>query len=97
MRSRPVRRRWWELEHIGASGQVVSSTRHCVRVKFKNGLRPRPLNHGISMNDATQPQLDFLATEIPRFEACGAWERAYNTRYVSRMFLYPSPASTIGA
>jgi hypothetical protein len=72
MRSRRVRRRWWELEHVGASGQVVSWTRHGVRVKVKNGLSPKPLNHGFFMNDTTQPQLDFLATEIPRFEACGA-------------------------
>jgi hypothetical protein len=43
------------------------------------------------MTDATQPQLDLLATELPRFEACGAWERAHNTRYVSRMFLVPKP------
>jgi hypothetical protein len=43
------------------------------------------------MKDATLPQLDFLATELPRFEACGAWERAYNTRYVSRMFLVSKP------
>jgi hypothetical protein len=43
------------------------------------------------MNDATQPELDFLATELPRFEACGACESAYNTRYVSRMFLVPKP------
>jgi hypothetical protein len=43
------------------------------------------------MKDATQPQVDFLATELPRFEACRAWERAYNTRYVSRMFLVPKP------
>jgi hypothetical protein len=27
----------------------------------------------------------------PRFEACGAWERAYNTRYISRMFFVPKP------
>jgi hypothetical protein len=43
------------------------------------------------MKDATQPQFDFLATELPRFEACGAWERAHNTRYVSRMFLVRKP------
>jgi len=86
-----VRLRWREWEHIGASGQVVNWIRHGVRVKFKNGLRPRPFNHGVSMKDATQPQLDFLATELPRFEACGAWERASNPRYVSRMFLVPKP------
>jgi hypothetical protein len=43
------------------------------------------------MKDATQPQLNFLATELPRFEACGAWERAHNTRYVSRILLVPKP------
>jgi hypothetical protein len=43
------------------------------------------------MKDTTQPQLEFLATKLPRFEACGARERAHNTRYVSRMFLVPNP------
>jgi hypothetical protein len=65
----------------GASGQVVSWIRHGVRVKFKIGLCPKPFNHGVSMNDATQPQLDFLATDLPQFEACGAWECTYNTHY----------------
>jgi hypothetical protein len=57
-----VRLRWREWEHIGGSGQVVSWIRHGVRVKFKNALRPKPVNHGVSMKDATQPQQDFLAT-----------------------------------
>jgi hypothetical protein len=86
-----VRLRWREWEHIGASGQVVKSIRHGVRVKFKNGLRPKSFNHGVSMKNATQPQLDFISTKLPRFEAFGAWERAYNTRYISRMFLVPKP------
>jgi hypothetical protein len=43
------------------------------------------------MKGATQPQLDFLSTELPRFEACGAKERAYSTRYISRMFVVPKP------
>jgi hypothetical protein len=64
---------------------------HGVRVKFKNGMRPKPFNHGVSMKDATQPQMDFLATGLPRFESCGGWERAHNTRYVFRMFLVPKP------
>jgi hypothetical protein len=87
-----VQLRWREREHIGASGQVVNWIRHGVRVKFKNGLRPKPFHHGVSMKGATQPQLDFVAAEFPRFEACGAWERAYNTRYVSLMFLVPKQA-----
>jgi hypothetical protein len=41
------------------------------------------------MKYATQTQLDLLSTALPRFEACGAWERAHNTSYVSRIFLVP--------
>jgi hypothetical protein len=67
----------------------VSYIRHGVRVKFQNGLRPKPFSHNTSMSDAKQPQFVFIATELPRFEACGAWERAYHTRYVSRMILVP--------
>jgi hypothetical protein len=87
-----VRRRWREWERICASGQVLSWIRHGVRVKFKHGTRPKPFNHGIYMLDATPAQLEFLNSELPRFEACGAWERSDNPRYVSRMFLVPKPA-----
>jgi hypothetical protein len=69
----------------------VSWIRHGVRVKFKNGLHPKHFNHGISMNDEIHPQLDFLASELPRFEAYGTWERAHNAYYVSRMLLVPKP------
>jgi hypothetical protein len=88
---RRVRRRWRVWERIGASGQVPSWIRHGVRVKFKHGVRPKPFNHGISMLDLTPAQLEFLNSELPRFGACGAWERAGNSRYVSRMFLVPKP------
>jgi hypothetical protein len=71
-----MRRKLPLREHIGASGQVVSWIRHGVRVKQKRSMPPKPFNHGTSMNDATQPQLNCLATELPRIEACGAWERA---------------------
>jgi hypothetical protein len=43
------------------------------------------------MMDAIQAQLEFLKSELLRFEACGAWERSDNPRYVSRMFLVPKP------
>jgi hypothetical protein len=76
---------------MGASGQIMNWIRHGVLVKFKNGLRLKPFNHGVSMKDAAQPQLDFLSIEMSRFETCGAWERSHNTRYVSRMFLVPKP------
>jgi hypothetical protein len=86
-----VRRRWPEWKRIGASGQVLSWIRYGVRVKFKQGARPRPFNYGASMPDATLAQLEFLDSELPRFEACKAWERAHNPRYVSRMFRVPKP------
>jgi hypothetical protein len=86
-----VGRRWREWERIGASGQVLSWIRHGVHVKFKHGARPKPFNHGIAMLDATPAQLEFLDTKLLRLEACGAWERSDNPRYVSRMFLFPKP------
>jgi hypothetical protein len=43
------------------------------------------------MLDATPAQREFLKSELPRFEACRAWERSDNPRYVSRMFLVPKP------
>eukprot|EP00873_Tetraselmis_striata_P013426 jgi/Tetstr1/433690/TSEL_022909.t1 len=45
------------------------------------------------MRDATQAQLDFMATELPRFEAIGAWERGHCNKWVSRMFLVPKPGT----
>jgi hypothetical protein len=86
-----VRRRWREWERIGARGKVLSWICHGVRVKFKHGARPRPFNHGTSILDVTQAQLDFLDAELPCFEACRAWERSHNPRYVSRIFLVPKP------
>eukprot|EP00873_Tetraselmis_striata_P004131 jgi/Tetstr1/424395/TSEL_014954.t1 len=45
------------------------------------------------MRDATQAQLDFMATELPRFEAIGAWERGHCNKCVSGMFLVPKPGT----
>jgi hypothetical protein len=87
-----VRQKWRQSEHIGASGQVVSWIRHGVRAKFNNGLRPKPINHITTMNDATQTQLNFVSTEFPRFEACGACERAYKKCYVFRIIFVSKPS-----
>jgi hypothetical protein len=75
---------------MGASGQVLNWIRHGVRDKFEHDVRPRPFNHGISIT-LHPAKLEFLATELPRFEACGAWERSHNPRYISRMLLVPKP------
>eukprot|EP00873_Tetraselmis_striata_P012133 jgi/Tetstr1/432397/TSEL_021794.t1 len=45
------------------------------------------------MRDATQAQLDFMATELPRFEAIGAWERGHCNKCVSIMFLVLKPGT----
>jgi hypothetical protein len=90
-----VRRRRREWERIGASGQVLSWIRHGVRVKIKHGVWPKPFNHGISILDATPAQLEFLSSELHRFEACGAWERSDKPRYVSMMFLVPEPGCNL--
>eukprot|EP00873_Tetraselmis_striata_P022348 jgi/Tetstr1/442612/TSEL_030708.t1 len=45
------------------------------------------------MRDATQAQLDFVATELPRFRAIGAWGRGRCDKWVSRMFLVPNPGT----
>eukprot|EP00873_Tetraselmis_striata_P018116 jgi/Tetstr1/438380/TSEL_026946.t1 len=45
------------------------------------------------MHDATPGHLDFMATELPRFEAIGAWERGHCDKWVSRMFLVPKPGT----
>jgi hypothetical protein len=43
------------------------------------------------MLDATPAPLEFLDSELMRFEDCGAWQRSHNPRYVSRMFVVPKP------
>jgi hypothetical protein len=45
------------------------------------------------MQDATYAQLEFLANGLPRFEVCGALDRAHKSRYVLRMFLVPKPVA----
>jgi hypothetical protein len=39
------------------------------------------------MADITPQQPSFMATDLPRFEANGAWECATNPKWVSRLFL----------
>eukprot|EP00873_Tetraselmis_striata_P014589 jgi/Tetstr1/434853/TSEL_002567.t1 len=46
------------------------------------------------MTDAAQAQPDFMASELPRFETIGAWERGHCNKWVSRMFLVPSKPGT---
>jgi hypothetical protein len=41
------------------------------------------------MLDATKQQLDFMASELPRFLRSGAWEPGQRNMWVSRMFLVP--------
>jgi hypothetical protein len=60
--------------------------------------RPRPTAVSGPLDALRQAFVDrtlevslLLNSELPRFEACGAWERSDNPRYVSRMLLVPKP------
>jgi hypothetical protein len=48
------------------------------------------------MLDATQQQLEFMDSELPRFLQSGAWEQGQSNIWVSRMFLVPKRAKTNG-
>jgi hypothetical protein len=43
------------------------------------------------MLDATQQQLDFMDSELPRFLQSGAGKHGHRNRWVSKMFLVPKP------
>jgi hypothetical protein len=43
------------------------------------------------MLNATPTHLEFLDSDLIRFETCGAWERLHNPRDVFRMFVVPKP------
>jgi hypothetical protein len=56
-----------EWKRLGASAQVQSWIRRGVRILFIGVRRPPPFTSGACMLDATQQQLDFMDSELPRF------------------------------
>jgi hypothetical protein len=62
--------------------------------QIQAGRTPTPVQQRhLYARRATRARLEFLNTEIPRFEACEAWERSHNPRFYSPMFLVPKPGS----
>ena len=88
-----VRRSWRAWEAVGASGQVLRWIREGIRVPFRQGCRPQPFNHGVSLQDATQQQLQFILPELERLLHTGALERGSSGLYISRCFLVPKPGT----
>ncbi|KAK3273359.1 hypothetical protein CYMTET_18397 [Cymbomonas tetramitiformis] len=54
---------------------------------------PLPFDHGVSLSDATPPQLEWMASKTERCIKTGAWVRARRRRHVSRVFLVPKPGT----
>ncbi|KAK3233421.1 hypothetical protein CYMTET_56282 [Cymbomonas tetramitiformis] len=54
---------------------------------------PLPFDHGVSLGDATPPQLEWMAAETEQCLKTGAWVRARRRRHVSRVFLVPKPGT----
>eukprot|EP00873_Tetraselmis_striata_P022838 jgi/Tetstr1/443102/TSEL_031158.t1 len=53
--------------------------RNGVRIPFKDG-RPAPFHQGVSMEDATPDQLNFMDDELARFLASRLWEEVHSSR-----------------
>jgi hypothetical protein len=68
-----------EWKRLGTSEQVLGWIRRGVRTPFIGGHRPPPFNIGTSMLDATQQQLDFMDSELPRFMQLCAWKPGQRT------------------
>ncbi|KAK3266376.1 hypothetical protein CYMTET_24998 [Cymbomonas tetramitiformis] len=54
---------------------------------------PLPFDHGVSLGDATPPQLEWMAAETERCLKTGAWVRVRRRRHISRVFLVPKPGT----
>jgi hypothetical protein len=67
--------------------------REGVSMPFKNNRPPSRFNQGVSLQDATLVQLEFVDRELARFVQAGAWEPSTCNDYVSRLFLVPKPAN----
>ncbi|KAK3271224.1 hypothetical protein CYMTET_20413 [Cymbomonas tetramitiformis] len=52
---------------------------------------PEPLHDGVSVEDATTAQLEFLEEEKARCLRTAVWTRATRHSYVSNVFLVPKP------
>ncbi|KAK3269832.1 hypothetical protein CYMTET_21730 [Cymbomonas tetramitiformis] len=76
----------------GANSEVMQWISKGARMRWVDKA-PLPFDHGVSLGDATPPQLEWMAAEPERCLRTGAWVRARRRRHVSRVFLVPKPGT----
>ncbi|KAK3266035.1 hypothetical protein CYMTET_25314 [Cymbomonas tetramitiformis] len=76
----------------GANSEVMQWINKGAKMRWVDKA-PLPFDHGVSLGDATPPQLEWMAAETERCLKTGAWVRARRRRHVSRVFLVPKPGT----
>ncbi|KAK3259929.1 hypothetical protein CYMTET_31091 [Cymbomonas tetramitiformis] len=76
----------------GANSEVMQWISKGAKIRWVDKA-PLPFDHGVSLGDATPPQLEWMAAETERCLKTGAWVRARRRRHVSRVFLVPKPGT----
>ncbi|KAK3238437.1 hypothetical protein CYMTET_51557 [Cymbomonas tetramitiformis] len=76
----------------GANSEVMQWISKGAKMRWVDKA-PLPFDHGVSLGDATPPQLEWMAAETERCLRTGAWVRARRRRHVSRVFLVPKPGT----
>ncbi|KAK3266657.1 hypothetical protein CYMTET_24735 [Cymbomonas tetramitiformis] len=76
----------------GANSEVMQWISRGAKMRWVDKA-PLPFDHGVSLGDATPPQLEWMAAETERCLKTGAWVRARRRRHVSRVFLVPKPGT----
>ncbi|KAK3233721.1 hypothetical protein CYMTET_56004 [Cymbomonas tetramitiformis] len=76
----------------GANSEVMQWISKGAKMRWVDKA-PLPFDHGVSLGDATPPQLEWMAAETERCLRTGAWVRARRRRRVSRVFLVPKPGT----
>jgi hypothetical protein len=82
-----VRRRWKAWRKSGAGRQVLRWVRQGVPIEWNERGAPRPLDQGVSLDDLTPAQTEFMEKELKKSYESGMWEDAVSGRYVSKAFL----------
>ncbi|KAK3284622.1 hypothetical protein CYMTET_7725 [Cymbomonas tetramitiformis] len=80
-------------EGAGANSEVMQwISKGAIRMRWVDKA-PLPFDHGVSLGDATPPQLEWMAAETEQCLRTGAWVRARRRRHVSRVFVVPKPGT----
>ncbi|KAK3262767.1 hypothetical protein CYMTET_28392 [Cymbomonas tetramitiformis] len=87
-----VRSRRGAWRAVGANSEVMQRFSKGAKMRWVDKA-PLPFNHGVSLADATAPQLEWMAAETERCLKTGAWVQARRRRHVSRVFLVPKPGT----